>query len=182
VPHDLLKTVPGEVLRWALLAAHYRQPLDWTGELIEQSRKALDRLYGALQRVKGLDVEVRDPPAAFIEALSDDLNTPKAYAELFGLAKTLETAHGDGKALAKADLLAAANLLGFLKADPDVWFAGGADEELKGKVEALLEARVDARADKNWAEADRIRGEIDALGVIVMDSPQGATWRLKEGA
>jgi cysteinyl-tRNA synthetase len=182
IPHDLLKTVPGEVLRWALLAAHYRQPLDWTAELIEQSRKALDRLYGALQRVKGLDVEVRDPPAAFLEALSDDLNTPKAYAELFALAKTLETAHGDGKAAAKADLLAAANLLGFLKADPDVWFAGGADEALKGKVEALLDARVAARADKNWAEADRIRGEIDALGVIVMDSPQGATWRLKEGA
>ena len=180
IPHDLLKVVPGEVLRWALLAAHYRQPLDWTGELIEQSRKALDRLYGALQRVKGLDVEVRDPPAAFIEGLSDDLNTPKAYAELFALAKTLETAHGDGKAAAKADLLAAANLLGFLMADPDVWFAGGADEELKGKVEALLEARVEARADKNWAEADRIRAEIDALGVIVMDSPQGATWRLKE--
>ena len=133
-----------------------------------------------LQRVKGLDVEVRDPPAAFIEGLSDDLNTPKAYAELFALAKTLETAHGDGKAAAKADLLAAANLLGFLMADPDVWFAGGADEELKGKVEALLEARVEARADKNWAEADRIRAEIDALGVIVMDSPQGATWRLKE--
>jgi cysteinyl-tRNA synthetase len=180
IPHDLLKTVPGEVLRWALLAAHYRQPLDWTGELIEQSRKALDRLYGALQRVKGLDVEVRDPPAAFVEALSDDLNTPKAYAELFALAKTLETAHGDGKAAAKADLLAAANLLGFLTADPDVWFAGGADEALKGKVEALLEARVEARADKNWAEADRIRAEIDALGVIVMDSAQGATWRLKE--
>lgn len=182
IPHDLLKTVPGEVLRWALLAAHYRQPLDWTGELIEQSRKALDRLYGALQRVKGLEVEVRDPPAAFIEALSDDLNTPKAYAELFALAKTLETAHGDGKAAAKADLLAAANLLGFLAADPDVWFAGGADETLKGKVEALLEARVAARADKDWAEADRIRAEIDALGVIVMDSPQGATWRLKENA
>ena len=180
IPHDLLKVVSGEVLRWALLSAHYRQPLDWNGELIEQSRKALDRLYGALQRVKGLEVEVRDPPAAFLEALSDDLNTPKAYAELFALAKTLETAHGDGKAAAKADLLAAANLLGFLATDPDVWFAGGADEDLKGKVEALLEARVEARANKDWAEADRIRGEIDALGVIVMDSAQGATWRLKE--
>ncbi|HRD27378.1 MAG TPA: cysteine--tRNA ligase [Caulobacter sp.] len=180
IPHDLLESVPGEVLRWALLSAHYRQPLDWTGELIEQSRKALDRLYGALQRVKGLDVEPRDPPAAFLEALGDDLNTPKAYAELFALAKTLETAHGDGKAAAKADLLAAANLLGFLEADPDVWFAGGADDDLRGKVEALLEARVAARAGKDWPEADRIRGELDALGVVVMDSPTGATWRLKE--
>ena len=182
IPHDLLKTVPGEVLRWALLSAHYRQPLDWTGELIEQSRKAIDRLYGALQRVKGLDAPHSPPPAAFLEALSDDLNTPKAYAELFGLAKTLETAHGEAKVQAKADLLAAANLLGFLDADPDVWFAGGADDDLRGKVEALLEARVAARAGKDWPEADRIRGEIDALGVIVMDSPTGATWRLKESS
>ncbi len=180
IPHDLLQTVPGEVLRWAMLSGHYRQPLDWTGELIDLSRKSLDRFYGVLQRVKGLEVEAGAPPAAFLEALSDDLNTPRAYAELHAMAKTLETAHGEGKAKAKADLLAAANLLGFLQADPDVWFAGGADEDLKGKVEALLEARVTARAGKDWPEADRIRGELDALGVIVMDSPTGATWRLKE--
>jgi len=151
-------------------------------ELLEQSRKNLDYLYGVLQRVKGLETASDAPPAAVVEALSDDLNTPRAYAELFALAKTLETAHGDGKAAAKADLLAAAGLLGFLTEDPDVWFAGGADDDLKARVEALLEARVAARADKNWPEADRIRAEIDALGVIVMDSPQGATWRLKESA
>ncbi|MDO9222860.1 MAG: cysteine--tRNA ligase [Caulobacter sp.] len=180
IPRDLLKTTPGEVLRWALLSAHYRQPLDWTPELIEQSRKALDRLYGALQRVKGLEVDFIEPPKAFIAALSDDLNTPKAYAELFALAKTLETAHGEGKGEAKARLLAAANLIGFLQADPDVWFAGGADEDLKGRVEALLEARLAARANKDWAEADRIRGELDAMGVIVMDAAAGATWRLKD--
>ncbi len=180
IPHELLETTPGEVIRWALLSAHYRQPLDWTPSLIEQSRSALDRLYGALQRVKGLDVEDAAPPAGVIEALSDDLNTPKAYAELFALAKALETAHGEGKALAKAELLAAANLLGFLEADPDVWFAGGADDELRGKVETLLEARKAARAGKDWAAADRIRGELDAMGVIVMDSAEGATWRLKD--
>jgi cysteinyl-tRNA synthetase len=181
IPHELLETTPGEVIRWALLSAHYRQPLDWTPSLIEQSRSALDRLYGALQRVKGLDVEDAVPPAGVIEALSDDLNTPKAYAELFALAKALETAHGEGKTLAKAELLAAANLLGFLEADPDVWFAGGADDELRGKVETLLEARKAARAGKDWAAADRIRGELDAMGVIVMDSAEGATWRLKDG-
>lgn len=182
IPHELLKRVPGEVIRWALLSGHYRQPLDWTAELLEQSRKNLDYLYGVLQRVKGLETASVAPPAAVVEALSDDLNTPRAYAELFALAKTLETAHGDGKAAAKASLLAAAGLLGFLTQDPDVWFAGGADDDLKARVEALLEARVAARADKNWPEADRIRAEIDALGVIVMDSPQGATWRLKESA
>jgi cysteinyl-tRNA synthetase len=140
IPHDLLKTVPGEVLRWALLAAHYRQPLDWTAELIEQSRKALDRLYGALQRVKGLDVEPRSAGGLPRSPVGRPEHA-QGLRRAVRLAKTLETAHGDGKAAAKADLLAAANLLGFLKADPDVWFAGGADEELKGKVEALLEAR-----------------------------------------
>ena len=182
IPHELLQKVPGEVIRWALLSGHYRQPLDWTADLIEQSRKNLDYLYGVLQRVKGLDIDAADAPAAVVEALADDLNTPKAFAEIYALAGTLEKAHGDDKRQAKAALLAAANLVGFLEADPDVWFAGGADEELKGKVEALLEARVAARAEKDWAAADRIRGELDAMGVIVMDSAQGATWRLKDPA
>ncbi len=183
VPHDLLKTVPGEVLRWALLSAHYRQPLDWTASLIEQSRASLDRFYGVLQRVKGIAAAKAEAPDTFLEALADDLNTPKAAAELFAVAKALETARGEAeKARLKGVLLAAANLLGFLSADPDVWFAGGADEDLRAQVEALLEQRLAARTAKDWPTADRIRGELDALGVIVMDGPQGATWRLKEPA
>ncbi|ATQ44338.1 cysteine--tRNA ligase [Caulobacter mirabilis] len=180
IPHELLEKVPGEAIRWALLSGHYRQPLDWTEDLIGQSRKSLDYLYGVLQRVKGLEVDEADVPEGVVEALADDLNTPKAYAEIYALAKTLETAHGDAKATAKAALLAGANLLGFLQDDPDVWFAGGADDDLRAKVEALLEARKTARAEKNWPEADRIRGELDAMGVVVMDSAEGATWRLKE--
>jgi cysteinyl-tRNA synthetase len=181
IPHDLLKVVPGEVLRWALLSAHYRQPLDWTEGLIEQSRASLDRLYGALQRVKGIAADPADPPAAFLEALGDDLNTPRATAELFALAKALETAHGEAeKARLKAELLGAANLVGFLEKDPDVWFAGAADEGLRAQVEALLEQRITARNAKDWPTADRIRADLDALGVIVMDGPAGATWRLKE--
>jgi cysteinyl-tRNA synthetase len=183
IPHDLLQKVPGEVLRWALLSAHYRQPLDWTEGLIEQSRASLDRLYGAVQRVKGITTEAAEPPAAFIEALGDDLNTPRATAELFALAKGLETAHGETeKARLKGELLGAANLLGFLEKDPDVWFAGSADEGLRAQVEALLEQRIAARTAKDWPTADRIREQLDSLGVIVMDGPQGATWRLKEPA
>ena len=180
IPHELLQKVPGEVVRWALLSGHYRQPLDWTEALIEQSRKNLDYLYGVLQRVKGLDVERAEPAAAVVEALADDLNTPKAYAELFAMAKALETSRGEEKAHAKAALLASANLLGFLADDPDVWFAGGADDDLRRKVEALLEARKAARAAKDWPAADRIRGELDGMGVVVMDSADGATWRLKD--
>jgi cysteinyl-tRNA synthetase len=183
IPHDLLQRVPGEVLRWALLSAHYRQPLDWTEGLIEQSRSSLDRLYGALQRVKGIAAERTDPPTAFLEALTDDLNTPRATAELFALAKALETVKSSReKGRLKGELLAAANLLGFLEQDPDVWFAGAADEGLRSQVEALLEQRLAARTAKDWPTADRIREQLDALGVIVMDGPQGATWRLKEPA
>lgn len=180
IPHELLQKAPGEVVRWALLSGHYRQPLDWTEELLGQSRKNLDYLYGVLQRVKGLEVEGGEVSAAVLEALADDLNTPRAYAELFALAGTLEKARGEEKAAAKAALLAAANLLGFLADDPDVWFAGGADDDLRGKVEALLEARKEARAARDWPAADRIRGELDAMGVVVMDSAEGATWRLKD--
>jgi cysteinyl-tRNA synthetase len=180
--HDLIKQMPGEAIRWALLAAHYRAPLDWTGELLAQARKSLDRLYGALRRASDLP---SDPgaaaPAAFLEALGDDLNTPRATAELFALARVLETSEDPGeRTTAKAQLLAAAGLLGFLQADPDQWFEGGADEDLKARVEALLQTRIAARQAKDWVSADRIRDELNALNVVVMDSAEGATWRLKE--
>jgi cysteinyl-tRNA synthetase len=180
--HELIQRTPGEALRWALLSGHYRAPLDWTDELIAQSRKALDRLYGVLLRNVdiGFDPDAA-PPQAFLEALMDDLNTSKALAELFALAKALEAAEGVGaKHEAKSALLAAGALLGFLQADPETWFEGGADAALKAKVEALLAARIAARASKDWATADRIRDELTALNIVVMDGPTGATWRLRE--
>jgi cysteinyl-tRNA synthetase len=179
--HDLVAKVPGEVVRWALLSGHYRQPLDWTGELLAQSKRSLDRLYGALRRAADLDPAPGEPSAAFLEALGDDLNTPRAFAELFALAKTLETASDVAeRAGAKAALLASGALLGVLQADPDAWFEGDADDDLKAKVDGLLKTRFEARQAKDWATADRIRDELNALNVVVMDSAEGATWRLRE--
>ena len=178
--HDLLEQAPGEALRWALLVGHYRAPLEWTGELIEQGRKALDRLYGALRRASEVEAEAVPPPPAFMNALEDDLNTPAAFAELFALASRLETATGKGRARAKGELLAAGNLLGFLTGDPEVWFQGGIDEALREKVETLIASRIEARVAKDWAAADRIRDELTALNIEVMDGPAGATWRIKE--
>jgi cysteinyl-tRNA synthetase len=180
--HDLVKQVPGEAIRWALLAAHYRAPLDWTGDLLAQARKSLDRLYGALRRAADLPVDASvGPPAAFLEALADDLNTPRATAELFGLARVLETSEDAAeRAAAKSSLLAAGALLGFLQVDPEAWFEGGADDDLKTKVDGLLKTRFEARQAKDWATADRIRDELNALNVVVMDNAEGATWRLKE--
>jgi cysteinyl-tRNA synthetase len=189
IPHELLQVVPGELVRWALLSAHYRQPLDWTESLLDQSRKALDRLYGALQdaaREVGsakAGAEVGEKAQDVLYALLDDLNTPKALSALFALSDDLRTAIGEGDksaiATARDDLVTAGALLGFLQKAPGEWFQGAAADGLKDQVEALLVQRAEARASKDWPTADRIRGELDALGVVVMDGPQGATWRLK---
>ncbi|MBX3481758.1 MAG: cysteine--tRNA ligase, partial [Caulobacter sp.] len=188
--HELLQRVPGEVLRWALLSAHYRQPLDWTESLLEQSRKALDRIYGALQDAARVVGDGQVSPhrgrlvAPVVEALSDDINTPLALSGLFRLSDELREVIGGGDkdAIASAmhDLTSAGALMGLLQASPAAWFQGGAGDDLKSQVEALLVQRAQARADKDWPTADRIRGDLDALGVVVMDGPQGATWRIKD--
>ena len=178
--HQLIEQAPGEALRWALLVGQYRAPLDWTEDLIEQSKKALDRLYGALRRSSEVKAEATGPSVAFLEALEDDLNTPAAMAELFAMATALETARGDDRAYAKGELLASANLMGFLFADPEYWFQAGVSDELREKVDGLIADRVAARTAKDWAAADRIRGELTALNIEVMDNPTGATWRIKE--
>ena len=185
IPHELLRNTPGEVIRWALLSAHYRQPLDWTPDLLDQSRKALDRLYGALRRAKTIPAAIDvEGPVDVLAALSDDLNTPLATSGFFELSSAIERAvtAGDETAIAanKSRRLAAGALLGLLQADPDAWFEGDADDDLKAKVEALLAERVAARQAKDFARADSIRAEIDALGVVVMDGPAGATWRMKD--
>jgi cysteinyl-tRNA synthetase len=184
--HDLVKTVPGEVVRYALLSGHYRAPLDWTDALLAQARRSLDRLYGALRRAKDIEAAVSEPPQAFLSALYDDLNTPGAMAVLFELSSTIERGlSGGGTAAvgeAKGQLLAAGELLGVLTSNPDAWFEGGADEGLRARIDALIADRDKARRNKDWPEADRIRAELTRLNVVVMDGPQGATWRFQEPA
>jgi len=195
--HDLVQTMPGEVVRWSLLSAHYRQPLDWNQALLDQSRKNLDRLYGVLRdadaALADFDEAVLDEAEMelaenamdpVLDALEDDLNTPGAIAQLFGLGNALRDLLNDAEAdindvaMARWSLTEAAGLLGVLSLTPDEWFEGG-DPALKAEVEALLEQRASARAEKNWGEADRIRDRLNELNVVVMDGPQGATWRMK---
>jgi cysteinyl-tRNA synthetase len=184
--HDLLEQQPGEVIRWALLAAHYRQPLAWTDEALVQARNSLDHLYGVLGRARS--VAAGGSAALAEEQLSpllDDLNTPAAIAELKRLATDLDAAVRKGlptAATLKQDLMSLADVLGFLQAEPKVWFQGGADEGLRVQIDELIAARDAARAAKDWGEADRIRAELTALNVEVMDGPAGATWRIKEQA
>jgi len=181
--HDLVQAIPGEVVRWALLSAHYRQPLDWTQNLLDQSRKSLDRLYGALARSTDVVALTNEPPAEFLKAIEDDLNTPGAMAVLFALSGEIERGltAGDRAAVAQAkgQLVASADLLGVLQSDPADWLKGDASDALAAEVEALIEQRAKARAAKDWAEADRIRDRLTELNVEVMDGAEGARWRLR---
>lgn len=188
--HDLVRSWPGEAVRWALLSAHYRAPLDWTDALLDQSRRSLDRLYGALRRAEVHSPDAAsseaEPAAAVVEALEDDLNTPQAMAVLFDLSSQLEKAVAAGdRALAarlKGALRAGAALMGVLQDDPVAWFQSGVDDALRVKVEGLIAARAQARASRDFARADAIRAELSAIGVEVMDGADGAAWRLKEGS
>ncbi len=195
--HDLVQAMPGEVVRWALLSAHYRQPLDWNQGLLDQSRKNLDRLYGVLRdadaALADFDTATLDEAemelaenalGPVLDALEDDLNTPGAIAQLFGLGNALRDLLNDAEAdindvaMARWSLREAAGLVGVLSLTSEAWFEGG-DPALKAEVEALLDQRAAARAAKDWPEADRIRDRLNALNVVVMDGPDGATWRIK---
>jgi len=162
--HDLVTKFPGEALRLSLLTAHYRQPIDFSLESVAEQKRRLDRWYRL-----SADVEAATSvPQPVIEALSDDLNTPKAISALDALA-TSETA---------AELKAGAQFVGLLMQDSDSWFQEGtADSVAAEEIETLIRARIRARADKDFVESDRIRDRLDGLGVILEDGPSGTTWR-----
>jgi len=179
---DILKTAPGEAVRWALLSAHYRQPLDWSDDLLTQSKRTLDRLYRALESA-GTDIGTAEPSDSVVAALRDDLNTPIAMAELAGMVTAINKAGdaGERRALA-AQLKASGAMLGVLQQDPAAWFATTADGKAidAEKVSSLAAARDAARQAKNFAEADRLRAQLTELGVIVEDRAGKTTWRVAD--
>ena len=179
---DLLDEAPGEVVRVALLGAHYRQPLDWSAEVLPEARRKLDRLYNALRKSTGWQDGWRDaaPDPDFVAALEDDLNTPRALAALFAIAREINLAESPAAAAPAARRLrASAELMGLLQGDPAAWAAG---DEVDGidaaEVEGLLAERTRAREARDYAEADRIRDRLAAMGVVIEDSPDGPQWRL----
>jgi len=179
---ELLKHYRGEVLRFALLSAHYRSQLNFSEELLEQAEASLNGLYHALQ---GRDGHV-EPTANYtlpenhpiIDALCDDVNTPVAIRVLHELAGQLNRADKADKAAIKAELLAAASLLGLLQQDPNEWFQGG-NEEIgltAEAIEALIEERNAAKQNKDFARADTIRDELEAQGIVLEDTREGTRW------
>jgi len=179
--HNMVKTIPGEVIRLALLSAHYRQPLDWSDDSLDAARKMLDRLYGAVRGVEITDAErsKSDPSAAVVAALEDDLNTPKALAEMFNLARVLnKTTDEDERREFAAELLASGDLVGLLQEDIEAWFSGADDGALSAEgIEKLLQQREAARAERDFAAADAIRDKLAAAGITIEDGAAGTRWR-----
>ncbi|MEL6766605.1 MAG: cysteine--tRNA ligase [Pseudomonadota bacterium] len=174
---DLLQEAPGEAIRYALLTAHYRQPLDWTPETPRAARAALDRLYGALRDQPAAEARAEDMAPVFA-ALDDDLNTPAALSALHALANAL---HATPDPARRAELAAALRQagapLGLLQQDALVWAQAGVADT--ARIEALVADRERARAARDWTEADALRDELAALGIEVEDSADGSRWRVR---
>lgn len=180
--HDLLHTEkfggrkwPGEVLRLAMLRTHYRQPIDWTVKALEEAERTLEKWRIAASAPAPLE----HPP--FVDALSDDLNFSKAEAEMHALASVAEP--GGEQFVSGAALSAlrfCVELVGLGGVFEPSWNKATVDPELQSKVEALISARLAARAAKNWAESDHIRDELAAMGVALKDNKDGTTtWEVK---
>ena len=171
--HDLLsKGVKGEAIRFVLLSGHYRAPLDWADDALHSAQKNLDRFYTALHDLKDIQAAPTTPAPAILDALYDDLNTPKAYAELNALAKQ---AASEKTPELKGALLASLNIMGFGFADPAAWLG----YESNADIDALLVERTEAKSTKNFKRADEIRDQLLADGIVIEDTANGPIWRRK---
>lgn len=177
---DLVQNYPPEAIRYVLLSAHYRAPLDWNDEILAQAKSSLDRLYGALRALNDIEAAKDEHiPPAFLEALLDDLNTPKALAELFALSKRANTVTDESeKSIVKAAILQSGDLLGLLQQDPADWFGGEQDDDFTAEIDRLIEERITARENKDWARADEIRDILNEKKVVLEDGANGTRWRI----
>lgn len=175
--HDLVQQHPPEALRYALLSAHYRQPLEWSDGLIEQSVRTLDRLYGTLRDLADTNASAHIP-AGVEAALDDDLNTPQALAEVARIAAEARKAVStEDKARRKSELLGAGQILGLLQQDPQAWFARGASNEDDARIQALVDERASAKKNRDFARSDAIRDQLASEGILLEDTPQGVRWK-----
>lgn len=171
---DVLQKFPGDAVRYVLMSGHYRQPLEFTFDLLEDAKRTLDRVYRALE--KAPDQSATAPTDEFIAALSDDLNTPRAYAELHRLVGEINKASDQDAATLIGQLKASAEIVGLLTKKPEEWFKGEAADDT-AEIETLIAARLSARQNKNFAEADKLRDQLTGMGIVLDDGANGTTWR-----
>ncbi|EJD6046547.1 MULTISPECIES: cysteine--tRNA ligase [Providencia] len=184
---DVLEYYDAETVRYFLLSGHYRSQLNYTEENLKQARTALERMYTALRGTDKSAVPAGGDEfkARFIEAMNDDFNTPEAYSVLFDMVREVNRLKSEDMSAANAmaaQLRELAGVLGLLEQDPESFLKGGAqteDDAEVAKIEALIQQRLDARQNKDWAQADAARDELTAMGVVLEDGATGTTWRRK---
>ncbi|WP_312484748.1 cysteine--tRNA ligase [Stutzerimonas nitrititolerans] len=182
---EVLEKYQPEVVRYLLVSSHYRSPINYSEDSLKEAKGALERFYTAL---RGLPKVAAAGGESFVErfgaAMDDDFNSPEACAVLFDMAREinrLREADPQAAAALAARLKELAGVLGVLQMSPDAFLQAGAEGKVDAaEVEALIAARLQARAEKNWAESDRIRDQLTAMGVVLEDGKGGTTWRLAE--
>ncbi len=178
---DVLKQYPAEVVRYFMISGHYRSPVQYSEHAFELARSALSRLYNALRdlpEANAIDDTVYEKQ--FIEAMDDDFNTPIAISILFELSHDIQRSRENNPKLAAGQaalLKKLGSVLGILQDDPNKFLKAGTEHLDIEKIESLIAARNQARADKNWAEADRIRAELAAMSVVLEDASGTTTWK-----
>ncbi|PJG63302.1 cysteine--tRNA ligase [Yersinia kristensenii] len=183
---DVLAYYDAETVRYFLMSGHYRSQLNYSEENLKQARASLERLYTAL---RGTDANATPAGGAEFEArfraaMDDDFNTPEAYSVLFDLAREVNRLKAEDMTAANAlaaELRKLAHVLGLLEQDPELFLQSGAqtDDDEVAKIEALIKQRNDARSSKDWALADSARDQLNELGIVLEDGPQGTIWRRK---
>ncbi|BCQ38568.1 cysteine--tRNA ligase [Erwinia rhapontici] len=183
---DVLEHYDAETVRYFLMSGHYRSQLNYGEDNLNQARSALERLYIAIRNTDA-SAEVaggEEFEARFRAAMDDDFNTPEAYSALFDLAREVNRLKDTDKAAANglaARLRTLAGVLGLLEQDPEQFLQSGVninDEEV-AQIEALIQMRIDARAAKNWAQADVARDKLNEMGIVLEDAAGGTSWRRK---
>ena len=178
--HELLHSYDGEVLRFALLSAQYRSPLNFSQALLDQARNTLNSFYHALRDHADTpaDPDYRLPDDhPVLAALLDDLNTAEAMAALHQVAERLNKADAETAPRIKAELQGAAALLGLLEREPEAWFKRGTDSgPSEEEIEALIAERSQAKKDRDFARADEIRDQLHAQGIVLEDTRSGTRW------
>ena len=176
--HELNKKYKGEVLRLTLLSAHYKQPLNWNEEIIEQNSKMLDRLYRVVMDLSDIKFEQGLPSKNIMDSFLDDLNTPKVIANINEEVNKLSSASNDEKVKIKSNLLSTGKILGILENDPKEWL-GYSQQKIENseEIERLIIERNEARRNKNFNLADTIRDKLKEKGIEIEDKDKGTVWR-----